>query len=118
MTETTRSVSGAGRTRRTLAERFAETGGRPSGFDYLRIILALSVVALHSVITTKGVAADVMMWETPLRPLLRAVLPMFFALSGFLVAGSLERCRSLISFSAYVSYAFTPHLPSRSVYRR
>lgn len=26
------------------------------------------------------------------------ILPMFFALSGFLVAGSLERCRSLISF--------------------
>ena len=84
--------------RGTLAERFLKTGGRPTGFDYLRIILAMSVVALHSVITTKGVVADVRMWETPFRPLLRAVLPMFFALSGFLVAGSLERCRSLVSF--------------------
>ena len=86
------------RTFETLAGQFERTGGRPSGFDYLRICLALSVVGLHSVLSTRGISADVHMWETPLRPLLRAVLPMFFALSGFLVAGSLERCRSLISF--------------------
>ncbi|WP_227322238.1 acyltransferase family protein [Acidisoma silvae] len=64
----------------------------------MRIGLALAVVITHGAITTGGQAADSHLWVTPLRPVLRAVLPMFFALSGFLVAGSLERCRTLISF--------------------
>jgi len=84
--------------RPSLGVRLAETKGRPSGFDYLRISLAIAVVAMHGTITTGGEAADFAAWVTPLRPLLRAILPMFFALSGFLVAGSLERCRTLVSF--------------------
>jgi peptidoglycan/LPS O-acetylase OafA/YrhL len=83
---------------RTLAARLASTDGRPSGFDYLRIVLALSIVAFHSAITAGGKSADTALWASPLQPLLRAILPMFFALSGFLVAGSLERCRTLVSF--------------------
>ena len=82
----------------SLGQRLAEMNGRPSGFDYLRISLALAVIAMHSVITSRGAAADFALWVTPLRPILRAILPMFFALSGFLVAGSLERCRTLFSF--------------------
>jgi peptidoglycan/LPS O-acetylase OafA/YrhL len=82
----------------SLGARLAETKGRPSGFDYLRIGLAIAVIAMHGAITTGGEAADFAAWVTPLRPLLRSILPMFFALSGFLVAGSLERCRTLVSF--------------------
>lgn len=84
--------------RPSLGLRLAETKGRPSGFDYLRIGLALAVIAAHGAITTGGQAADFHLWAGPLRPVLRAILPMFFALSGFLVAGSLERCRTLVSF--------------------
>jgi peptidoglycan/LPS O-acetylase OafA/YrhL len=64
----------------------------------MRIGLALGVIAMHGALTTGGQVADDGLWVTPLRPLMRAVVPMFFALSGFLVAGSLERCRTLISF--------------------
>lgn len=75
----------------SLMTRLEDCGGRPSGFDYLRIGLAISVLCLHSVATSYGKAADVELWMTPLRPFMRAILPMFFALSGFLVAGSLLR---------------------------
>jgi len=78
--------------------RLADTKGRPSGFDYLRIGLALAVIAMHGALTTGGQVADDGLWVTPLRPVMRAILPMFFSLSGFLVAGSLERCRTLMSF--------------------
>lgn len=82
----------------SLAEQMNRTGGRSSGFDYLRIGLAALVVVSHLVATTYGEAADKALYASAWGPPLRAILPMFFALSGFLVAGSLERCRSLISF--------------------
>src|SRR3984893_955669 len=80
----------------SLAERLNATNGRPSGFDYLRLGLAVSVVIVHSVRTTYGVDSE--LWATPLRPFLRAIIPMFFALSGFLVAGSLERSKTVLTF--------------------
>lgn len=79
-----------------LSDRLTVTVGRPSGFDYMRLGLAVSVVLLHSFRTTYGDDAE--LWETPLRPFLRVILPMFFALSGFLVAGSLERSKTMITF--------------------
>jgi peptidoglycan/LPS O-acetylase OafA/YrhL len=80
----------------SLAERLNATNGRPSGFDYLRLGLAVSVVIVHSVRTTYGVDSE--LWTTPLRPFVRAIIPMFFALSGFLVAGSLERSKTTLTF--------------------
>jgi len=82
----------------TIAQRLAATGGRPSGFDYLRLGLSLSVIAMHSAIVCHSFPGEIALWESPLRPLVRAILPMFFALSGFLVAGSLERARTLPMF--------------------
>jgi peptidoglycan/LPS O-acetylase OafA/YrhL len=85
----------------SLAERLVATNGRPSGFDYLRLGLAVSVVIQHSVGSTYGLAVKPMvdLWpETPLRALVRAIIPMFFALSGFLVAGSLERSKTTLTF--------------------
>jgi len=82
----------------SIADQMQQTRGRSSGFDYLRIGLAGLVVISHVVATTYGEAADKALYASAWGPPLHAILPMFFALSGFLVAGSLERCRSLISF--------------------
>jgi peptidoglycan/LPS O-acetylase OafA/YrhL len=78
--------------------RFEQVNNRPSGFDYLRLVLSISVLAFHSIVTTGGRVADLAMWESPLGVLVRQILPMFFALSGFLVAGSLYRCHGLVHF--------------------
>jgi peptidoglycan/LPS O-acetylase OafA/YrhL len=80
----------------TIARRVEETGGRSSGFDYLRIGLALSVIAVHSTKLSYGMVAE--FWVPPQSVFSHIILPMFFALSGFLVASSLERCRTLVSF--------------------
>lgn len=85
-------------TGQTLEDRITEAGNRPSGFDYLRLILATLVVVSHTVNVCYGIPYTGSVWTSPVRPFLAIILPMFFALSGFLVAGSLERCRTLISF--------------------
>lgn len=83
---------------RSVADVLAEANDRPAGFDYMRLVLSLSVIAMHTVIICYGALADLAMWHTPLRPVLRAILPMFFALSGFLVAASFLRCRTMAMF--------------------
>jgi peptidoglycan/LPS O-acetylase OafA/YrhL len=82
----------------SIAEKMIQTGGRSSGFDYLRIGLAFSVIVTHSTSTSYGFDADKAIWSGLPSIYMHAILPMFFALSGFLVAGSLERCPTLISF--------------------
>lgn len=82
----------------TIGSKLAATGGRPAGFDYLRLTLAVGVIAMHSAIVCYSFPGEIALWHSPLRPLIRAILPMFFALSGFLVAGSLERSRTLPLF--------------------
>ncbi|HQT72639.1 MAG TPA: acyltransferase [Acidiphilium sp.] len=72
-----------------------ETGGRSSGFDDLRLALAVSVVVLHVAAVSHGMRAETAVFLSPLRPLVRFILPAFFALSGFLVAGSLARCHTV-----------------------
>jgi peptidoglycan/LPS O-acetylase OafA/YrhL len=83
----------------TLDDRLKAVDGHPSGFDALRVVLAIAVICVHSVRTSYGVAVDALViWRSPLRGLTSIVLPMFFALSGFLVAGSLERTPALHQF--------------------
>ncbi|MBX5241429.1 acyltransferase [Rhizobium sp. NLR22b] len=79
-----------------LGEKLDLAKGRPTGFDYMRLLLAFSVLWIHTARVTYG--DDLFLWETSLRPFIKSVLPMFFALSGFLVAGSLGRSKTLISF--------------------
>src|ERR1700733_12268804 len=82
----------------SIAARIAQTGGHASGFDYMRLCLAPSIVCQHAGMTSYGMHADVALFESPARPLFRFILPAFFALSGFLVAGSQERSRTLLMF--------------------
>lgn len=83
---------------RSIATRIEETGGHASGFDYMRLFLSLSIVSLHSGIICYGLKADQAIFMSAARPLVRFVLPAFFALSGFLVSGSLERSKTLGMF--------------------
>jgi peptidoglycan/LPS O-acetylase OafA/YrhL len=82
----------------TLAMQLEATGNRPAGFDYLRIILASAVVGWHTIVIAYGFDAQQSVWHGPFRPLPALILPMFFALSGFLVAGSLQRAATLWEF--------------------
>ncbi|MBB6254117.1 acyltransferase family protein [Nitrospirillum iridis] len=66
-------------------------GGRPRGFDSLRSILAIAVVLWHTSSICYGLDGEAWLWTGPLRPLGYFIVPAFFALSGFLVAGSLLR---------------------------
>jgi peptidoglycan/LPS O-acetylase OafA/YrhL len=80
-----------------VADRQLRHGGVTSGFDYLRIALAVCVVLEHSlVVTDQALTAN--LWTSWPRAALGTVLPSFFALSGFLVAGSLRRRPSLPAF--------------------
>ncbi len=64
----------------------------------MRIGLAIAIVLYHTVITSDGGYWDMRYWTGDFRGLLSTLLPIFFALSGFLVAGSLERTPKLSQF--------------------
>lgn len=81
----------------TIEER-ARSHGNTHGFDYLRLILATSVLFWHSLIISYGTNMDRPFLAGPYGPFVRLILPMFFTLSGFLVAGSMERCRTVSEF--------------------
>jgi peptidoglycan/LPS O-acetylase OafA/YrhL len=83
---------------------------RPSGFDYMRIVLASSVVFFHLALINYGAAAQHALWESPWRAPIGLILPAFFALSGFLVAGSLERSRTIVGFLALRGIRIFPAL--------
>jgi peptidoglycan/LPS O-acetylase OafA/YrhL len=83
----------------TLGCRLSDTGGRPTGFDYLRLLLSSLVIVFHSIGLCYGNGyADYLFSKPGIHAASTVVLPMFFSLSGFLVAGSLERNRSVIGF--------------------
>ena len=81
----------------TIGSRWDAAEGRPAGFDYLRTVLSACVILWHTIIVCHGVAGD--LWDGPLHPFATIILPSFFALSGFLVAGSLLR-NDLVSFAS------------------
>lgn len=64
----------------------------------MRLALAIAVLLVHSHRVAYGVYHPDPVWDGPARPFARLVLPMFFALSGFLVAGSMERAATLPTF--------------------
>jgi peptidoglycan/LPS O-acetylase OafA/YrhL len=82
----------------SIADQTKAQPGFTSGFDYLRLTLSLSVLAFHTSAVCLGLAGAHLvtgsMWVAPVR----LILPMFFALSGFLVASSLDRSKTIIEF--------------------
>jgi peptidoglycan/LPS O-acetylase OafA/YrhL len=99
----------------TLASRITGTGGRPTGFDYLRLGLALAIVCWHSIVTSYGAAAQMAILSTWARPLVGVLLPAFFTLSGFLVAGSLERSKTMGMFLGLRAIRIFPALAVESL---
>lgn len=89
--------------------------GRTTGFDYLRLALATAVFCSHSIDVSYGFRFAFRFENGPIRPLIALLLPMFFALSGFLVAGSLDRSRSLISFMGLRVIRLAPALAFETV---
>lgn len=95
----------------TVRGRLEETGGRSTGFDYLRVLLAVAVVLWHTVaLSYGGDAAIWVMSQHPYRAIIAIILPAFFALSGFLVTGSLDRNSSLLRFVALRGLRIVPAL--------
>src|SRR5258708_1456881 len=82
----------------TLGDRWITASARASGFDYMRITLAILVLVFNAVSIVYGEAFTNRIWNGPLHSFIAIVGPMFFSLSGFLVAGSLQRSRSMVSF--------------------
>ena len=94
----------------TIAERLRQTAKNTSGFDYLRILLAISVIVVHSWVTSYGAEGGRAIWVGWSRPFVAIVLPMFFALSGFLVVGSLLRSQSILEFLSLRAIRIAPAL--------
>lgn len=92
------SAIGGGATMETIGSRL-EALRAPRGFDYIRIGLAICVLASHSFDITDPDAVRIWTKTSPFAPFKFAILPMFFAVSGFLVTGSLVRSRTISGFA-------------------
>jgi peptidoglycan/LPS O-acetylase OafA/YrhL len=99
----------------TIESKLLQAASRPSGFDYMRLILCSLVIASHCISVTQGEQAVMGLVLSHWRLLIVPILPMFFALSGFLVAGSLYRCRTLISFAGLRVIRLIPALMTEVV---
>lgn len=85
-----------------------EAGGVTNGFDYLRLGLALYVLFDHCVWIPRS-PIERLLWDSAFGPIHRSVMPMFFALSGFLVAGSYAR-NSVLNFVLLRALRIVPAL--------
>lgn len=82
----------------TVGSQLTLIGAHVHGFHLMRICLAVAIVLYHTVPTSDGQYWDMRYWTGPFNGVISAMLPIFFALSGFLVAGSLERTPRLSQF--------------------
>lgn len=94
---------------RTAGSVLAEHRGAGPGFDALRIGLALVILWFHAVQNSYGPRYSEYI-PTITYPIIIGLLPMFFALSGFLVTGSAVRTRSVPLFLTYRGLRIFPAL--------
>lgn len=99
-----------GRARPTLGERMSATQNRPSGFDYMRLVLALGVIVWHADLICYGQDSSYHPYPSFLSPIAMLIVPMFFSLSGYLVAGSFERSKTLVTFLGLRVFRIMPAL--------
>jgi len=94
----------------SMGQRLDAHNGWTSGFDYLRVVLAIAVIGWHSVFTSYGVYYEADVYASAIRPFLYPILPMFFALGGFLVTASLFRTKSFGEYLLLRVLRFFPAL--------
>ncbi|MBI1891545.1 MAG: acyltransferase [Burkholderiales bacterium] len=94
---------------RSAATVMEQNGGAGPGFDALRIGLSLCILWYHG---TQNAYGPGYTSHVPafLYPVILALLPMFFCLSGFLVTGSAVRTRSVPVFLTYRGLRIFPAL--------
>lgn len=84
----------------TVEEALVANGGFGPGFDTLRLILSLAVLLSHAILLSNGEA-----WFEKMPVMLTTVrlmiVPVFFALGGFLVTASALRLRAVGPFLAF-----------------
>ncbi|RJG01926.1 acyltransferase family protein [Noviherbaspirillum sedimenti] len=93
----------------TVATVLEKNRGAGPGFDALRIGLALCILLFHSIQNSYGSRYSAYV-PTFFYPIILALLPMFFCLSGFLVTGSALRTRSVPLFLTYRGLRIFPAL--------
>ena len=98
----------------TLGQRLEARKGIGPGFDHLRIGLALTILFWHCFVLAYGpVLATNPTYVhrlTIIRPAVSCILPLFFALSGFLVIGSALRINDLRTFVTFRLLRILPAL--------
>jgi peptidoglycan/LPS O-acetylase OafA/YrhL len=93
----------------TVSEELERYRGAGPGFDFWRFFLSASIIFLHSFHVSYGTAAGGAKVAF-LNPAFGAILPIFFGLSGFLVAGSAIRTAKLSTFLGFRAIRLIPAL--------
>lgn len=95
---------------KSLQDVLADHGGNGPGFETLRLALSILILSWHSILVSYGPEADNAAWQSPIGHLAGGLLPMFFALSGFLVMGSALRTDDLVRFMSLRGLRIVPAL--------
>lgn len=103
------STSGMFSNVRTVSMAMEENRGAGPGFDALRIGLSLCILLFHATQNAYGSRYTEYI-PSSFYPIILALLPMFFCLSGFLVTGSAVRTRSVPLFLTYRGLRIFPAL--------
>lgn len=82
----------------SIGETLDRNRGIGPGFDALRLVLSSLIVCWHSLPICYGLETERAVWTSALGRPFMAILPVFFALSGFLVMGSAMRLAAVTPF--------------------
>jgi peptidoglycan/LPS O-acetylase OafA/YrhL len=99
----------------TVASVLKENNGKGPGFDFLRLALALLILFWHCFVLSYGITWSIKTMHGPWRILIFSLVPSFFALSGFLVAGSMMRIEKLRTFLLFRVLRIIPALMVETV---
>ena len=95
----------------SAGEKLEQYGGSGPGFDFWRFLLSTLIIFLHTFFVCYGRGAEISHQVGAFaRPIFLGVLPVFFGLSGFLVAGSALRTGSIRVFLAFRALRLVPAL--------